>query len=79
MQEQIKKQVEDSKRGAMYRAGIAIKDLVPSAVQNWNPNTVINITSTANTTAVEEKITSPTSARIAVTSNVETLSPSPKQ
>ena len=32
MQEQLRKQIEDSKRGAMYRAGIAIKDLVPSAV-----------------------------------------------
>ena len=32
MQEQLKKQIEDSKRGAMYRAGMAIKDLAPSAV-----------------------------------------------
>ena len=32
MQEQLKKQIKDSKRGAKYRTGIAIKDLAPSAV-----------------------------------------------
>ena len=32
MQEQLKKQIEDSKRGAMYRTGIAIKDVAPSEV-----------------------------------------------
>ena len=32
MQEQLRKQIEDSKRGAMYRTGIAIHEIAPSTV-----------------------------------------------